>query len=90
MVERSAEHESLRVWNAIPENFSCLKNFATALLSMLCSACYEVEEYPELRNVVNKGAIRLACDIVYYDLILVECCIELFWLFCIESCLFVY
>ena len=37
IVERSAEHELLRVWNAIPENFSCLKNFATALLSMFSS-----------------------------------------------------
>lgn len=35
--ERNAENEVLRAWNTIPENFVCLKNFATALLSMFSS-----------------------------------------------------
>ena len=30
ILERSAKNEQLRTWNAIPENFSCLKIFATA------------------------------------------------------------
>ena len=30
-------NELLRTWNAIPENFSCLKSVATALLSMFSS-----------------------------------------------------
>ena len=37
ILERSAENELLRTWNAIPENFSCLKSVATALLSMFSS-----------------------------------------------------
>ena len=37
ILERSAENELLRTWNAIPENFSCLKSVAAALLSMFSS-----------------------------------------------------
>ena len=37
ILERSAENELLRTWNAIPENFWCLKAVATALLSMFSS-----------------------------------------------------
>ena len=37
ILERSAENELLRTWNAIPENFSILKSFATALLFMFSS-----------------------------------------------------
>ena len=39
MLERRVENELLRAWNAIPEIFSCLKNLATALLSMFSSTC---------------------------------------------------
>ena len=37
ILERSAENELLRTWNAIPEIFSCLKSVATTLLSMFSS-----------------------------------------------------
>ena len=37
ILERSAENKLLQTWNAIPENFSCLKSIATALLSMFSS-----------------------------------------------------
>ena len=37
ILERSAENKLLPTWNAIPENFSCLKSVAIALLSMFSS-----------------------------------------------------
>lgn len=52
VVERSAENELMRVWNAIPENFSCLKNFATALLSMF-SSTYACESLFSTMNFIK-------------------------------------
>ena len=34
ILDKCAENELLRTWNAIPENFLCLNSFATAILSM--------------------------------------------------------
>jgi len=55
VLERSAEIELLRAWNVIPENFSCLKNFATALLSMFsstyaCESLFSVMNFIKSRN----------------------------------------
>ena len=55
ILERSAENELLRAWNAIPENFLCLKNFATALLSMssstyACESLFSVMNFIKSRN----------------------------------------
>ena len=55
ILERSAENELLRTWNAIPENVLCLKSFATALFSMFsstyaCESLFSVMNYIKSRN----------------------------------------
>ena len=52
ILERSAKSKLLRAWNVIPENFSCLKNFATALLSMFSSA-YAFESLFSVMNFIK-------------------------------------
>ena len=54
-LERCAENELLRAWNAIPEYSSCLKNFATALLPMFsstyaCESLFSVMNFIKSRN----------------------------------------
>ena len=51
ILERSAENKLLRTWNAILENFSSLKSFATALLSMF-SFTYACESLLSLMNFI--------------------------------------
>ena len=55
ILERSAENKLLPTWNAIPKNFSCLKRFATALLSMFlstyaCESLFSVMNFIKSRN----------------------------------------
>ena len=50
--ERSAKKQLLRTWNAIPENFLYLKNFATALLSIF-SSTYACESLFSVMNIIN-------------------------------------
>ena len=50
ILEKSAENELLRTWNAIPKNFSCVKSFATALLFMFsftyaCKSLFSVMNF---------------------------------------------
>ena len=52
--EKSAENELLRAYNAIAENFSCLKNFATALFSMF-SSTYACESLFSVMNFLKFG-----------------------------------
>lgn len=53
--ERNAENEVLRTWNTIPETFVCLKNLATALLSIFsstysCESLFSVMNFVKSRN----------------------------------------
>ena len=49
--ERNAENELLQTWNTIHENFSCLKSFATALLSIYaCESLLSVINSIKSRN----------------------------------------
>ena len=55
ILERSAENELLRTWNTIPENFSSLKSFTIALLSMFlstygCESLFSVMIFIKSRN----------------------------------------
>ncbi|XP_029647241.1 uncharacterized protein LOC115221224 [Octopus sinensis] len=52
--ERSAENELLRTRNAIPENFSSRKNFATVLISMF-SSTYACESLFSVINFVKSS-----------------------------------
>jgi len=55
VTKRNAENEVLRTWNTIPENYVCLKNLATALLSMFsstyaCESLFSVVNFVKSRN----------------------------------------
>ena len=50
--EKNAENEVSRTWNTIPENFICLKSFATALLLMF-SSTYACESVWSVINFVK-------------------------------------
>ena len=50
--ERGAENELLQTWNAIPESFSCLKNFTTALLCVF-SSTYACESLFSVMNFIK-------------------------------------
>ena len=55
VTKRNAENEVLRTWNTIPENYVCLKNLATALLSMFsstyaCESLFSVMNFVKSRN----------------------------------------
>ena len=52
IIERSAENKLLQTWNAIPENVSCLKSFATALLSKF-SSTYDCESLFSVMNFIK-------------------------------------
>ena len=55
VTESNAENEVLRTWNTIPKNFVCLKNLATALLSVFsstysCESLFSVMNFVKSRN----------------------------------------
>jgi len=55
ILERSAENELLRAWNAIPENFSCLKTLKQHYspsfhLHMLCKFLLSVMNFSKSHN----------------------------------------
>ena len=52
VTKRNAENEVLRTWNTIPENYVCLKNLATALLTMF-SSTYACESLFSIMNFVK-------------------------------------
>ena len=55
ILERSAKNELLWAWNAILKKFSCLKNFATTLLSTFLStyACESLFSVMNLSLVIG-------------------------------------
>ncbi|KAL7634403.1 UNVERIFIED_CONTAM: hypothetical protein RMT77_014780 [Armadillidium vulgare] len=53
--EKNAENEILKTWNTIPENYVCLKNLSTALLSIFsstyaCESLFSVMNFVKSRN----------------------------------------
>ncbi|XP_076060038.1 general transcription factor II-I repeat domain-containing protein 2A-like isoform X5 [Oratosquilla oratoria] len=61
VTERSAENEVLRIWNTVPETFVCLKNLATALLSIFLST-YSCESLFSAMNFTSRYRSSLTDD----------------------------
>ena len=54
VTERNAENVLLRTWNTIPENFVCLENLVTALLTIF-SSTYSCESLFSVMNFIKSS-----------------------------------